>query len=284
MDFSLRRKLLLLTMLLGLGACSNGKILLDYRFDEGDGTSYVWTIDSRTSVSSTSEQSVTETNMVVNVHERVTDGEDGDAILTILLTPKVVRQNGRGMRIPEPVTVRYQLGPNGEISKPVADDLQPQAASALELGANLIHSRVALPPEPVGIGDQWETPLVLDGDLGNIALEGNGKLLGFELRDKRKLARIETRRSGEIITHQQQGGVPVRLRGTSTTNSMSRLDIDNGVLYASTARSESEFDIASHESGKLIGSMRVVLDSRLELNPDPVPAGRPEANRRSPGR
>lgn len=273
-----RPRLALLLLVLALSACSNGKIPLEYRFEGGDGTHYIWTIDSSTSVSSTSEQSVTTTDMVVDVHEKVTEGPDGNGLLTITLTPRTVHQGNQAMRVPEPVTVKYRLGANGQISQVLTDELEPETASALQLGATLIRSRIALPNEPVGIGDEWDTPLVLDGDLGNIDQKGKGKLLGFELKDKRKLARVQTRREGDIVTHQQQGGVQVRLRGTSATNVMSSLDIDNGVLYASTARLLSDFDIASMESGKLLGSMRVVLNSRLELNPDPpVATRRPRA-------
>jgi hypothetical protein len=261
-------RLISLTVLLALAACSNGKIPLTYNFEDGVGTRYLWTIDSETAVNSSSEQSVTTTNMVVDVHEQVSRAKKGeDAVLTISLTPKRLMQSGSPIKVPGPMTVKYQLGPQGEILKPVATELEPPAASAVELGATLIRSRIALPADPVGIGDQWDTPLVLDGDLGNIKLDGRGKLLGFELKGKRKLARIETVRTGDIVTHQQQGGVPVRLRGTSTSRANSSLDIDDGVLYSSSARFTSDFDIASVESGKLIGNMRVTLNSKLQLEP-----------------
>ena len=257
-----------MTVLLALASCADGKIPLAYNFEEGEGTRYLWTIDSRTSVNSSSEQSVTTTSMVVDVHEQVNRAKKGEeTLLTITLTPKSVREGVRAVKPPGPITVKYQLNTKGEIVKPVASELAPQAASAIELGATLIRSRIALPPGPVGIGDQWETPLILDGDLGNIKLDGQGKLLGFELKGKRKLARIETVRTGDIVTHQQQGGVPVRLRGTSTSTANSSLDIDDGVLYSSSARFTSDFDIASVESGKLIGNMRVTLNSKLQLEP-----------------
>ncbi len=262
---SFLRRIAPVLIVLSLSACSNGKIPLEYRFDRGDGTRYLWTIDSRTSVNSRSEQSVTTVNMVVDVHEKVSAAGGQNAILTINLTPRSLKQDGVPMRTPPPMTAKYELGPKGEILKAVTEDLAAPAASAVQLGSTLVRSRIALPPNPVGIGDEWDTPLVLDGDLGNIKLDGEGRLLGFELKGKRKLARIETKRSGNIITHQQQGGVPVRLRGVSTSNASSRLDIDNGVLYASSTRFSSQFDIASQESGKLIGNMRVILTSRLQL-------------------
>ncbi|CAN5810633.1 hypothetical protein BH23ACT12_BH23ACT12_13270 [soil metagenome] len=251
-----------------LAACSNGKIPLAYNFEEGEGTRYHWIIDSRTSVNSTSEQSVTTTNMVVDVHEQVSRGDE--PMLTITLKPTSLKQDGRPMKTPATTTVKYQLNDRGEIVKAATKELAGPAASAVQLGATLIRSRIALPADPVGIGDEWDTPLVLDGDLGNINLEGRGKLLGFELKGKRKLARIETTRTGDIVTHQQQGGLPVRLRGTSTTNAMSSLDVESGVLYSSSARLISDFDIASQESGKLIGTMRVTLNSSLKLAPQPA--------------
>lgn len=258
----------MLALLLVLVSCSSGTIPLEYRFDDNDGTRYLWTIDSKTSVNSTSEQSVTTTKMVVAVHEQVAPAKGRqNALLTISLTPRSLSQGGHSVKLPEPVTVKYELGKQGEIVKVITEELTPQAASALQLGATLIHSRIDLPVDEVGIGDEWDTPLILDGDLGNIDLTGHGKLLGFELKGKRKLARIETTRAGEIVTHQQQGGVPVRLRGTSTSKAMSSLDVDNGVLYSSNARLTTDFDIASQESGKLLGTMQVTLNSKLSLEP-----------------
>lgn len=271
---SLRRTIPLL-LVIALGACSDGKVPLAYSFEAEDGTRYRWTIDSRTSINSSNDRSVTSLNLVVDVHERVSGTRSGETpILTIELTPRSLRQGGETLSTPEPLTVEYELNEEGEIVRALSDDLAPRAASALQLGATLIRTRVALPAGPVGIGDEWEAGMVLDGDLGNIALDGTGKLLGFGLQDKRKLARIETRRSGEIITHEQQGGVAVRLRGTSSSDAISNLDLDTGVLYSSTARFVSEFDISSLESGKLLGTMQVNLESRLDLETGPAPRTR----------
>jgi hypothetical protein len=266
---SLPIHLVAVAALILLAGCSSGKIPLSYRFDEGEGTRYRWTIDSETSVSSTTEESVTTLNMVIDVNEKVTRRRgDQPAMLTIELTPRTLSRGTQSLELPEPVTVRYELGQEGQIVEALTEDLAPQAASALQLGATLIGTRIALPSRPVGIGDEWDTPFVLDGDLGNINLSGHGKLLGFELKGKRKLARIETKRSGDILTHEQQGGTPVRLKGTSTSDAMSSLDVDSGVLYNSNARLLSDFDIASVESGKLLGTMRVALNSKLELDPE----------------
>lgn len=271
----LLRRTIPLLVVIALGACSNGKVPLAYSFEAEDGTRYRWTIDSRTSANSSGDRSVTSLNMVIDVHEQVSGTRDGETpILTIELTPRTLRQGGSALSPPEPLTVRYELNDRGEIVKALTDDLAPQAASALQLGATLIRSRVALPTDPVGIGDEWDAGLVLDGDLGNIALDGTGKLLGFDLKHKRKLARIETKRSGEIITHEQQGGVAVRLRGTSSSDAISNLDLDSGRLHSSTARFISEFDISSLESGKLLGTMLVDLESRLDLQTGPAPRTR----------
>jgi hypothetical protein len=260
---------LFLTMTLVLGGCSSGKVDLSYRFDENiRGTRYLWTINSTTEIDSSTDSSTNTLEMVIDVLEKV-EREDGNAdpVLTVTLTPKTIRQGDSPVRSPGKAVVKYQLDRNGRIVEPLAGDLASQTASALELGTILSQSRVALPPRSVGIGDTWEAPLKLDGDTGAIDLKGTGRLLGFELNGRRKLARIATERSGDITAIEQLAGVLVQLRGKTTSTATSTLDIDRGTLYSSISRFSSDFDMALEETGKLAGTMKVDLTSKLEYQP-----------------
>lgn len=250
-------------------ACARNRIPLEYEYLSGAGTKYLWTIDSTMDIDSSVEHSSKRLRMSVDVQETLQRprrrGED--AVLTISLTPRTLEGTGPGNALPPPTKVQYQLKPNGQIRKPVTTELPEREASALELGTLLAQSRLALPSRPVGIGDQWSTPLKLEGDTGTIDLKGRGRLVGFDLENGRKLARIETRRSGQISAQEQLGGTLVLLRGTSTSTSSSMLDVDRGVLYSSRSRLASDFDLSDHRSGRLAGTLRVVLVSTLELQP-----------------
>jgi hypothetical protein len=264
-----RAGVLLLTMALLLGSCSNGQVDLSYRFDENErGIKYLWTIDSTTRIDSSTDHSSSNLEMVIEVLEQVErENPNADPVLTVTLIPRSVKQGGAGVKTPGRAVVKYQLDRSGHITEPLSSDLASQAASALELGTILSQSRVALPSKAVGIGDKWDAPLKLDGDTGTIDLTGTGTLLGFELSGRRKLARIGTERSGDITAIEQLAGVLVQLRGKTTSSATSSLDIDKGTLYSSISRFSSDFDMALEETGKLAGTMKVDLTSKLELQP-----------------
>ncbi|MEX2588460.1 MAG: hypothetical protein WD602_10785 [Actinomycetota bacterium] len=258
-----------LVMVLTATSCSDGKIPLTYSFDEPEGTHYLWKVDSATTINSSTDQSSTRLEMEIEVHERILEesGHD-DPVLAITLTPEHLRQDGQELALPEPVTVRYLLNPEGHIVELVDTDVSASAASALELGGLLARSRIPLPESPVGIGGTWDAPLVLEGQTGSFDMEGQGRLLGFSLQDRRRLAEIEIDRSGEVTGFEQLAGVLVQLRGRSTSTTTSRLDIDRGVLLSSYSEFSTSFDMSRLESGQLAGTLDVSLTSELELQPE----------------
>lgn len=258
-----------LVMLLTVTSCSDGKTLLDYSFEESEGTRYVWRIASVTTINSSTDQSSSRLEMEVGVHERILEETADDRkVLAITLTPEELRQDGRDVQLPEPITVRYLLDPEGRIVEHVDSDISPSAASALELGSLLARSRIPLPEDPVGIGGTWDAPLILEGQTGSFDMQGEGRLVGFSLQDRRRLAEIEINRSGEVTGFEQLAGVLVQLRGRSTSTTTSRLDIDRGVLKSSYSEFSTNFDMSRLESGQLAGTLNVRLTSELELQPE----------------
>lgn len=258
---------LTLAMLLTATSCSNGKIPLTYSFDP-EGTRYLWRIDSTTTINSATDQSSTRLQMEVEVLEELQQDGEGGRLLAITLTPKRVVQDEQTIPLPDPTTIRYRLGEEGQIDEPLDPGLSASAASALELGSILARSRIPLPDDPVAIGGTWDAPLLLEGQTGSFDLEGAGRLTGFALEDRRRLAEIEITRAGEVTGFEQLAGVLVQLRGQSTSSTSSRLDIDRGVLLSSVSEFSTNFDMSRLESGQLAGTLSVRLTSDLELQPE----------------
>ncbi|MGQ0679599.1 MAG: hypothetical protein ACT4OM_08090 [Actinomycetota bacterium] len=259
---------LIAALSLVLTGCSSGEVDLEYAFNRQEGIRYLWSIDSTTEINSSTQSSIDRVVMTVDVLEQVEESSDGgDSILTVTLTPKSLSRGGTSQPTSGPLKVQYQLDPKGQIVKPITKDLETRAASALELGTILSQSRLALPGRAVGIGDTWDAPLKLDGDTGTINLSGTGKLIGFGLNGRRKLARIQTERTGDITAIEPLAGVLVELKGNTKSNAVSNLDIDNGLLFSTVSNFVSDFNLALQETGKLTGTLKVTLTSRLELQP-----------------
>jgi hypothetical protein len=264
-----RLPLLLLALGLLAGACAQQRIPLKYDYSPGLDTRYRWTIDSTTALNSSTDQSSRHLFMEVDVHEKVrrAAGKEGNAVLTITLTPRSLQEGGVRAATPPRTRIEYELGPSGQIRRPVTADLSEREASALELGTLLSQSRLALPRRSVGVGDRWSTPLKLAGDTGTVELNGQGRLVGFDLKGRHRLARIETNRSGEIMAQEQLAGVFVVLKGNSRSTATSLLDLDRGILYSSVSRFASDFDLADEQSGRLAGTLKVTLVSTMQLQP-----------------
>lgn len=257
-----------LVLPLVLSGCSSGEVDLKYAFGEGAGVKYLWTINSTTEIDSLTESSTNRVEMVVEVVEKSKrENSKADPILSVTLTPKSLKQAGKPTRVPRPTKVQYQLDAKGQIVKPLSSKLEETAQSALELGTILSQSRVALPGRSVGLGDTWNAPLKLDGDTGTIDLSGTGRLVGFDLNGRRKLARISTERAGKITAIEPLAGVLVELNGNTTSSATSNLDIERGILFSSISRFASNFDLALQETGEVRGKLRVKLTSKLELQP-----------------
>lgn len=264
----LRVGLAVTTLALVLTGCSSGKVPLRYDFDSGPGARYLWNIDSTTVIDSRTDSSTRRVEMEVEVLEKAgKDPKTGDRILDVTLTPVSLKQAGVAARTPGPVKVRYLLDSRGRILKPAASKLADSRSSALELGTILSQSRLALPGRRVGIGDTWNAPLRLEGDTGKIDLTGEARLLGFGLEARRKLARIATERSGKITALEPLAGVLVELKGNTTSSSTASLDLDRGILYSSASRFTSDFNLALEETGELRGTLKVTLNSKLQLQP-----------------
>lgn len=257
-----------LLLALAFSGCSSGEVDLRYAFDEGAGVRYLWTIDSTTEIDSPTDSSTKRVEMVVEVLEKAErESKKSDPVLTVTLTPRSLKQGGKPSRTPKSIKIQYQLDSKGQIVKPLSSKLAETAQSALELGTILSQSRVALPGRSVGLGDTWDAPLKLDGDTGTIDLSGTARLVGFDLNGRRKLARVSTKRSGNITAIEPLAGVLVELKGKTTSSATSNLDLDKGILYSSEARLNSDFDLTLEETGEVRGKLRVNLTSKLELQP-----------------
>lgn len=250
---------------LALAACAEPRVQLRYRLPGAGELRYRWTIETATAAETPAGATDRRTRLVLIVSEiPLGAGPEGTARLRMVLAPQEAVEDGAPVPPGPPVTLELEVTPAGRVARVLrAADLPPETASSLELDRLLHEVRPPLPPERVALGARWPAPLASRGERSAVDLRGEGRLLGFELAGRRRLAVVEVRRSGPVVTSQQVGRGEVSLRGTSDIRTVARVDLDRGELVASDSRAESRFAVAP-EGTAPTGTVRVTLVTRVE--------------------
>lgn len=259
------RLLALFSLLPLIAGCAEKGVLLQYRFSPGYEAHYRWSVGSVTFTESPTEQTTDRLQAVLEMQERVHRQPGGRIILTVRLRPVTVRENGEPGALPPPSTAEYEIDRQGRIRQLVKAGLSAGAVSSLEVDALASQIRPPLSASAVAPGGAWDAPLRIRSERTSIDFQGVGRLLDFDLQDRRRLARIQTERRGNIISNQQMNNSRVVLKGRSSSKGLALLDIDGGILFSSNDRSTSEFDVFL--SGRPAAKLTVTLTSRLQLDP-----------------
>lgn len=243
--------------------CAEKKLLLEYRFPPGYEGHYRWSVQAVRSIQSPTEQTTSRLDAVLDMKERIRREPGGRTILAVRLEPLSVKENGEAAAIPPPSSAEYEIDNHGRIRRLVKAGLSSGTISSLELDALAYQIRPPLSGRPVGLGETWDAPLKVRGQRTSIDFRGAGRLVGFDLKDRRRLSRIETHREGNITSNEVLNDAPVLLRGRSRSDAVSSLDLDRGVLFSSHDKSTSHFDVLL--SNRPAAKLDVTLTSRLQL-------------------
>jgi len=252
-----------LSILLTTAGCRSPKLLLEYKFMPGTTARYFWVIDTVTSIDSPTEQTTKRRHAAVDITESTSRSARGEMILKVNIRPRATRQDGKAITLPPPTTIDYQVGPHGRILKVFGSDLPLTNLATLDLGNLSSEARPPLSLKPVGLSDEWSAPLNLRGAKSSIRMSGTGRLNGFQLEDKRRLAEVGLQRSGKITSSEIVGKAQVNLTGVSRSTSNSLVDVDSGALYSTNYSSSSNFDVAS--AGGPTAKLSISLTSRMKL-------------------
>lgn len=259
-----RRRLLCIVAIVAVATgCAEKKVLLEYRFPSGYKASYRWSLQAIRSIESPTEQTTSRLDAVLDLTETVRRGPEGEVILAVRLEPLSVKEDGEASVVPPASSAEYEIDTYGRIRRLVQADLSAGAIASLELDALASQIRPPLSRAAVALGGTWQAPLRIRGERTSIDFRGAGRLTGFDLQDRRRLGRVQTERRGTISSRQTLNNAPVLLKGKSVSRTVSRVDLDGGVLFSSVDRSTSDFDVLL--SGQPAALLKVKLTSRLQL-------------------
>ena len=191
--------------------------------------------------------------------------EDGRPRLVVTLRPLRIVEDGLPSTPDLAIRIDMEVDQSGRVTRLFrTSNLPPGPLITLDLDRIFLESRPILPPTPVGIGDRWPSPQRGRAENSSINLKGSGKLLGFLLEDRTRLALIEIDRSGTVNTKQAVGRATASVSGKTNTHTRASVDLDRGILNESSSTSTSVFDLSLGGENRA-GEIRVELTSTLDL-------------------
>lgn len=245
------------------GSCSN-KIDLRYEFQAQRTDHYEWTVRATSRIDAPTEQTrrllilradVDQTTVVVGKQTRV----------RTRIVPKEIREDGVLAPTPPPTSIEYEVTSSGQIARLISTSgFTPDSSSTVELESLLTGTFPVLPDRPVALRDRWPARLDAKGQATELELAGTGTLEGFELVDRRRLARISLKRSGKVRTEQPVGRTKVTLDGKADVSGSSLWDIEKGMLFSSRSSSRTVFDLSLGGRAEG-GTLTVRLTSNIKL-------------------
>lgn len=199
---------------------------------------------------------------MVDVGE-IAKAKGGRVRLSLTLTPVSLSIDGLDAPLPAPSSIELEALTSGAIEKVVGSTLfSPGSAAALEASTLLAEHRPPLPRRAVTVGDTWPVPLEISNQQTKLALTGTGTLSGFELFDRRRVADVSIRRTGQVTSSLDLGKAPVQLKGTSQSTVRMLLDIDKGQIVESVTRSTTRYSM-SFAGGGAAGTIVARVDGKL---------------------
>lgn len=246
-----------------VGACSN-KIVLKYEFQQHHTDRYRLSVRATSKIDAPTEQTQRVLTLRADVDQTTVQAGKQARVRTKVI-PIEIREDGVLIPTPPPASLEYEVTRSGQITSLVATSgLTPDSSSTLELESLLTGTFPVLPDRPVALRDRWPADLDAKGSMTQLALAGSGTLEGFELIDRRRLARISLSRSGEVRTEQPIGRTKVTLDGKAVVSGTSLWDVDDGRLFSNRSSSHTVFDL-SVGGGAEGGTLTVRLVSNITL-------------------
>lgn len=244
-----------------LSACREPSVHLTYRFAPDKTTTYRWTIQAQVQTDSPFEQSGQNVRLVLEASEAAQSPKPEGAT-PLRLQIRVVSRVENGVAVQpsaEPLVVELEVKPSGALQS-----ASSASVGGFELDTLLSEAYPLLPAGRVDIGHSWDASLVRKTPATSVDLEGTGRLLGFELRDRRRLARVEIRRSGRVTSTQTVDRANISITGRATITTTAHIDIDRGLRFMAKSRSVSQFDLTTGP-GASVGKRRIEIHTEVEL-------------------
>jgi hypothetical protein len=261
----MRRSLALILALAALwSGCRTDEVELSYRYETGNSLTYLvnarasasWAIGGRGAGSYETTMEVTET----------IDSVDDGAVVSVVMDPIDVKENGLPAPGSEKRTFSLRIGPNGQLLEVLEVDGVPASALDQEQLGLIATYRPPLPLEPVGLGDTWRSEQEVKLPSAFQQVVTIGELEGFSVDDTGEVASISYEGKGPLAWTTSLAQGDAELTGRISSTSSAQVDIGRGYLREASSSMAGDFDVrALPVSGEAPRSGTLHLELQLDL-------------------
>jgi hypothetical protein len=241
-------------------------VRLQYRFPTE--ASYSWQTSVATITDTPFEQSTHSVVVSGTLDEKVVEHDEKGVVLILKVTPRSMKIDTNDAKVPPSSSMTVRVNRIGKLLQVVEEPTTGPVVKDMDLKQFLAELSPPLAALPVKNRSRWDAPLVLRSGAELVQLKGTGKLVGFHLAERRRLADIEIERAGPITTTQTKDKASLTLSGKTNQLQRSAVDIDRGILQSSEDHTTSHFKIGiggSTGKGPVKGTVTIRLITKIRL-------------------
>lgn len=256
-----------LMLLITATACREDSLDLNYRFEAGAELRYVMTATANAEwdIGGPGEGSY---RVTFEVLERVRSVTEDGAVVSVVMTPSEVEQEGLPSPGARERTFALRLGTDGEVVEVLEIDGVPATDLGAEERAFIGTYRPPLPPDAVSLGDEWQAEQQLQLPSVFQQINTNGEVDHLRRDEDAKIAELAYEGAGPLVwtTVLPQGAA--ELTGSTSIDAHAVLDVDGGFLREASSTTSGSFEVrvvrAGEEQVPLSGRLQLDLDVELE--------------------
>lgn len=206
-------------------------------------------------------------NAVFEVTERVTEDAGAGAIVSVVMTPIEVDEQGLPSPGLEPRSFTLRAGPNGEVLEVLQVDGVPAGVLDNDQIGLIATYRPPLPLEPVRLNGTWnaQQQLELPSVFQQIATVGT--LTRLDRDAAGPIAHLDYSGSGQLVRSIALPQGQADLDGATYIRISADVDIDKGTLREATSSTDGTFDVRvlpPDKTAPVVGTLQLNLDVSLE--------------------
>jgi hypothetical protein len=256
----------LLFLLLAGTACRPDTVELGYRYEQGAVLQYEMTASARASWNIGASGSGSYT-IEYDVTEEVLDVEDGEATVSVTMTPGEIEEDGLPSPGPRARSFELRLGSDGQVLEIVSVDGVPAGSLEPDDLAFIGTYRPPLALDRVALRDTWDAEQEVS--IGSVfqQVTTTGRLEHLDVKGVGPVATMSFEGSGPLVWTTTLAQGAAELTGSASSTGEADLVLEEGYLDSSVSTTSGRFEVrVTPEGGQsaLTGTLR--LDLTLELD------------------